>query len=117
MTEDRFATLANTYSDDTGSNTTGGLYENATKGQMVDPIDEWLFDEARQPGDTEILSYDGSNYTGTHIVYFVGPDEATYAQALAETALRTDTYNTWLQEQVDAVTVTTSHLSMAGKNH
>ena len=116
-TEELFINLAETESEDSGSNTNGGLYENVTQGQMVEPIDAWLFDEARQPGDTEVLSYDGSNYTGTHIVYFVGPDEATYAQALAETALRTDTYNTWLQEQVDAVTVTTSHLSMAGKNH
>ena len=117
MTEDRFATLANTYSDDTGSNTTGGLYENATKGQMVDPIDEWLFDEARQPGDTEIISYEGSNYTGTHIVYFVGTSEMTSAQSIADSTLRTDAYNSWLQEQQDAAVVTTSHLGMCGKNH
>ena len=102
-TEDSFAELANTYSDDGGSNTTGGLYESVS--------------EARQPGDTEVISYDGSNYTGTHVVFYVGEDDAPYSETLADTAMRTDAYNTWLQEQVDAANVTTSHLNLCGKNH
>ena len=34
-----FATLANTYSEDPGSNTKGGLYENIERGDMVQPFD------------------------------------------------------------------------------
>ncbi len=116
-TEDSFAELANTYSTDGGSNTAGGLYETVTKGQMVDPINDWLFDEARQPGDTEVISYDGANYTGTHIVYFVGTDEQSYADTIADNAMRNAAFSDWLQARVDAADVVTSHLKMAGKNH
>ena len=116
-TEDSFAELANTYSEDTGSNTTGGLYEDVTRGQMVEPIDTWIFDESRQAGDTEVLSYNGSNYAGTHIVFFVGAGDQTYAETLADDTLRTEAFNTWLQELQDAAVVKTSHLKMCGKNH
>jgi parvulin-like peptidyl-prolyl isomerase len=34
-----FAKLANTYSEDPGSNTKGGLYENIGRGDMVKPFD------------------------------------------------------------------------------
>ena len=115
--EDSFAELANLRSDDGGSNTTGGLYETVIKGQMVEPIDAWLFDEARQPGDTDILSYNGDNYTGTHVVYFVGTDELTYAQAIADNTMRNDAFSTWMDEQEAATAVTTSHLRMCGQNH
>ena len=115
-TEDSFAELANTYTDDAGSSTNGGLYEDVTKGQMVEPIDTWLFDESRQPGDTEILSYDG-HYTGTHVVFFVGEDDLTAAQVQADNVMRTEAYNNWLHELTDAAVVETSHLKMSGKNH
>lgn len=116
-TEDTFAELADLRSDDGGSNTLGGLYETVTKGQMVEPIDAWLFDEARQPGDTDILSYNGDNYTGTHVVYFVGADELTYAEAIADSTMRNDAYSAWMEEQETAAAVTTSHLRMCGQNH
>ena len=35
QTEDDFAQLANSFSQDSGSNTKGGLYEHIYKGQMV----------------------------------------------------------------------------------
>ena len=116
-TEDSFAELATLSTDDTGSATTGGLYETVTKGQMVEPIDEWIFDEARQPGDTEVLSYSGTSYTGTHIVYFVGTDDMTYAQTVADSAKRNADYSDWLNARKEAMVVTTSHLGMCGKNH
>lgn len=116
-TEDSFAELAMLNTDDGGSNTNGGLYETVSKGQMVEPIDTWLFDEARQPGDTDVISYAGDNYTGTHVVYFVGADELTYAQTIADNTMRNDAYSTWMQEQEEAADVTTSHLRMCGQNH
>lgn len=116
-TEDTFAEMANLRSDDGGSNTNGGLYETVTKGEMVEPIDTWLFDEARQPGDTDVISYNGDNYTGTHVVYFAGTDELTYAQAIAENTMRNEAYNTWMDGQKEAVTVTTSNQRLCGQNH
>ncbi len=69
-TEDNFAALANEKSDDTGSNTNGGLYENVAPGDMVDGFNDWIFDPARQPGDTAIIE---TTY-GYHIMYYVGND-------------------------------------------
>ena len=116
-TEDSFAELANTYTDDSGSSTTGGLYEHVAKNQMVEPINDWIFDGTRQPGDTEIISYEGDNYTGTHVVYFVGTDDVTYAQTLADNAKRNADYTAWMEAAEDAAVVTTSHLGLCGKNH
>ena len=70
-TEDTFAELANTYSEDTGSNTAGGLYTYVYKGQMVEPFEQWSFDESRQYGDTGIVKTD----FGYHIMYFVYGEE------------------------------------------
>lgn len=69
-TEDSFAELAKTYSDDTGSNTNGGLYEAVKEGQMVTNFNDWCFDSSRKAGDTGIVE---SDY-GYHIIYFIGDD-------------------------------------------
>ena len=66
-TEESFAALANKHSKDTGSNTTGGLYENITKDtSFVEPFLNWCMDESRQLGDTDIVKTD----YGYHIMYF-----------------------------------------------
>ena len=115
-TEDSFAELANAYSEDGGSNTTGGLYENVYHGQMVEVINDWLFEDGRQPGDTTVVTNDGS-YTGTHVVYFVGTSDMTFAQYQADTAMRSEAYSSWMEEAEAAAEVTTRHMGMCGKNH
>lgn len=67
-TEESFGELAALYTDDTGSATTGGLYEGVYAGQMVDEFNDWCFDAARQTGDTAVVD---TSY-GSHIMYFVG---------------------------------------------
>lgn len=69
-TEDSFAELANANSSDGGSNTNGGLYEKVYRGKFVTNYNTWLFDEARQSGDTDIVENQGSYY-GYHVVYYV----------------------------------------------
>ncbi len=69
-TEDNFAAIANNNSDDTGSNTNGGLYEEVHVGDMVTAFNDWCFDPARKPGDSGIIE---TNY-GYHIMYYVGND-------------------------------------------
>ena len=49
-TEESFGILANEHSDDSGSNTRGGLYTYVSEGDMVANINNWLFDASRQPG-------------------------------------------------------------------
>lgn len=67
-TEESFAALANEYSEDPGSNTNGGLYENVSEGEMVAAFNDWCFDAARQVGDTGTVK---TNY-GYHVMYFSG---------------------------------------------
>ena len=84
-TEDSFAALVEANSEDTGSNTNGGLYEAVTKGQMAASFNDWIFDDARKPGDTEIVE---TEY-GYHVMYFVGDNaEAWYVNI--ENTLRTN---------------------------
>ena len=80
-TEDSFAELANTYSDDSGSNTNGGLYEAVKKGQMVTNFNDWIFDASRKPGDTGIVE---SDY-GCHIIYFVGDNKEEWYVNIKDT--------------------------------
>ncbi len=70
-TEDSFAELANEYSDDTGSNTNGGLYSQIAEGDMVEAFEDWCFDESRVYGDYGIVE---TSY-GYHIMYFVSSEE------------------------------------------
>ena len=68
--EDGFSVMAETYSQDPGSATNGGLYEDVYKGQMVPEFENWCFDESRQVGDYGIVK---TTY-GYHIMYYVGSD-------------------------------------------
>lgn len=76
-TEDSFADLANEHSEDGGSNTNGGLYENVYVGQMVEPFENWCFDESRQYGDTGLVQTD----YGYHVMFYVGSTPVWYATA------------------------------------
>lgn len=69
-TEELFAELANTYSEDSGSNTTGGLYKDVQPGQMVEVFNDWIMDDNRKTGDTAVLKAD-YHYQGYHVMYFV----------------------------------------------
>lgn len=78
-TEESFATLANEKSQDPGSNTNGGLYENVYVGQMVEPFENWCFDESRKTGDYGLVQ---TSY-GYHVMYYVTsrPIWETYAKS------------------------------------
>ena len=100
-TEESFAALANEKSDD-GDGTTGGLYENVYPGQMVTNFNDWLFDAARQAGDTDIVE---TEY-GYHVMYYVGAGEQTYRNYMIENALRSEDVEAWYTEIVEAQTLT-----------
>ena len=99
-TEDAFAALANELSDDTGSNTNGGLYTKITKGQMVSEFNDWCFDPARKSGDTGIVYNEGS-YTGYHVMYFVGEDVPAW-QVSVENAMSSNDYSDWTSSLAEA---------------
>lgn len=74
-TEDLFIQYAIEYTEDPGSASTGGLYQNICKGQMVEPFETWCFDESRQYGDTGLVQ---TTY-GYHIMFFVESREVWIA--------------------------------------
>lgn len=70
-TEEGFAQYAMDHTEDPGSMATGGLYTDVYVGQMVEPFENWCFDESRKPGDTGLVQ---TNY-GYHIMYYVDSRE------------------------------------------
>ena len=103
-TEESFAALAEQYSEDEGSNTNGGLYENISHGQMVQEFDEFCF-AGHQPGDTGIVYGESGSYAGYHVMYYVGEGQL-YSNYIAESDLKSDAMSTWSTELNDACTVT-----------
>lgn len=100
QTEESFAALAEEYSEDTGSNTNGGLYDTVAKGQMVEEFDEFCF-AGHKAGDTAIVYGESSSYAGYHVMYYVGEGE-NYRDYIARTDLQSTDSSEWLTETVEA---------------
>ncbi|MDE7221393.1 MAG: peptidylprolyl isomerase [Oscillospiraceae bacterium] len=96
-TEEGFANLAKTYSQD-GNASEGGLYEDVPKGQMVAAFEDWCYEDGRQSGQTGIVQ---TNY-GYHIMYFVGYGDTAYWHYACENALRSNDENTWRSGLIEA---------------
>lgn len=101
MTAEAFGALANEYSDDSGSNTNGGLYEGVYQGRFVSELDSWLFDGTRTAGDVELIQHvagedDSNAYYGYHIVYYVGDANPVWMNT-SESALREEKQSAWLE--------------------
>ncbi|MBQ5742939.1 MAG: peptidylprolyl isomerase, partial [Clostridia bacterium] len=72
--ESTFADLVAKNTDDTGSKTTGGLYESFAYGTMVSEINDWLYAEGRKLNDSAIIK----TTFGYHIVWFTGYGEIAW---------------------------------------
>lgn len=92
MTEEAFSALAMEYSED-GNASTGGIYEDVYKGQMVAPFENWCFDETRASGDTGIVE----TSFGYHIMYFVGFGENNLV-SLVEPTVAQQMLSDWIEE-------------------
>lgn len=68
MTDKKFEELVKKYSEDSTTKDKGGLIEKITKEQLVESIDEFLFEDGRKAGDYKIVK---STY-GYHLVYYKG---------------------------------------------
>lgn len=86
-TEASFAQLVSTYTDDTGSSTTGGLYQEVTPtSSYVKEFLEWAVDPARKVGETGIVKTE----FGYHIMFYSYGEQmwilAAKTNMVAETA-------------------------------
>ena len=98
-TEDALIDLMADYSDDT---TEGGLYMNITKYpyqsanlstmKVVPEIEDWLFDENRAVGDSELVFTSAYGY---HLLYFTGLGEPFF-ELIADDRMRTRDHDEWL---------------------
>ena len=100
-TEESFAALATEKTEDTGSQSTGGLYENVQKGAMVAEFNDWCFDETRKLGDSGLVYGESSAYAGYHVMYFSGWGEI-YRNILVENKLRSEAFTAWKTELLTA---------------
>ncbi|MBP0973660.1 MAG: peptidylprolyl isomerase [Oscillospiraceae bacterium] len=99
-TEDSFAELASAKTEDTGSQSTGGLYSNVYRGQMVPTFNDWCFDPSRKSGDTGIVE---TSY-GVHVMYFV-KDNGPKWKVSVSNALKSQAYEKWIADLEATYTV------------
>ena len=102
-TEERFAELANEYSEDEGSNTNGGLYENIAHGQMVQEFNDFCFAD-HKPGDTGIVYGESGSYAGYHVMYYIG-EGGLYSSYVAKNELQSKAVDEWMTELNNACEV------------
>ena len=88
-----FAALATENTEDPGSQTTGGLYKGVTKGQMVEPFDNWMFAENRKKGDTGLVE----SSHGCHVMYYPGVENTAW-QTSVRNALVNDVFEADVEE-------------------
>ena len=99
--EESFAALANQYSEDSGSNTTGGLYEDIYKGEMVQDFNDFCFG-GHKSGDIGVVYGESSGYVGYHLIYFVGEGEL-YSSQMARSALSSADATDFLAAQTEGL--------------
>lgn len=93
-TEESFGALATKFTEDPGSASNGGLYENVLPGQMVAEFNDWCFDPARKPGDTALVE---TSY-GIHVMYFVSGADTAYWYSCASEDLTAQRMNDLMAE-------------------
>lgn len=73
-TEDAFAKLAETYSDDSNASENSGLYENQGKNDLDnEELSAWLYSDEREIGDyTYATNDEGTDDEVIYIVYYTG---------------------------------------------
>ena len=83
-------------SQDPGSNTTGGLYEQVAPGVMFEGFNDWIFADGRAIGDTGLVENPQDGQQGWHIIYLEGWDEPVW-KLTGKNALTNEKLNTWLE--------------------
>ena len=94
-TAESFGTLAQENSDDSGSASKGGLISRVEKGEMFADFDAWIFDEARQPGDTTLMENPQDGQQGWHVIYFQSWEPSVW-ESTADSAIRSQRVTDWL---------------------
>jgi len=96
-TGEAFGKLAAEYSEDPGSASNGGLYTNVTRNtNFFSGFMNWIFEDGRKAGDTGLVENPQSGQQGWHVMYLDAARQPQW-ELSAESALRTDALNTWVE--------------------
>ncbi len=103
-TEESFGELAKENSADNADE--GGLYQQVTKGYMVESFNDWIFDDSRKKGDTGLVE----TKFGYHIMYFVKREqvEPLWIEEVKPDWV-TERINTFIQEVTETYPITTNY--------
>lgn len=99
QTAEAFGELAEKYSedgrsgDDNNLSAAGGLYSNVEQGDMVKNFNDWIFDESRKEGDTDLVQ---TEY-GYHVMYFQARNVPTWMDS-AKNAKQSAEQSEWLEK-------------------
>lgn len=98
-TAESFGELAEKYSEDGRSGDenklqqSGGLYSGVKYGEMVKAFNDWIFDESRKEGDTDIVQ---TEY-GYHVMYFQARNDPAWKTA-AQNSKKSEEQEQWLDK-------------------
>lgn len=98
-TADSFAKLAETYSEDPGSNTDGGFYKVTQSTSFFADFKNWCLDESRQSGDLGVIQNTQSNQWGYHLIYFQDWGPLVWKNT-AQSALSSADTNAWIESRM-----------------
>lgn len=99
-TEENFANLAKTKTEDPGSKENGGLYEDLDAStSFVQPFKDWYLDASRKSGDTGIIETD----YGYHIMYYSKATGVTW-QENVKTTLLNESLEKLYADNIDVLT-------------
>lgn len=101
-TREAFEALGNEHTEDSSV-----FYENVYDGQMVAEFNDWLFDEARKVGDTDVVK----TTHGYHVMYFDGDGDERWHMNV-ENAIFSEDYEKWYEEAVTSTAVNINEKNM-----
>lgn len=100
--------LAPLYSDDEATANNGGIYQNVAKGTFEEAVDEWLFGEAHEVGDSQVIKGEDAYY-----VIYVESIDGTYRDYLVDQDLRSADFNEWVTEVTEGATLEQNEKGMS----
>lgn len=98
-TEEAFINLVSTYSQDTYSSESGGLYKDLNHNALSETLNDWVFAGERKPGDTVTMTEQGVIY----VLYYVSQGRPEWQASIANTLLSNamSDYMTEIQEKCE----------------
>ena len=94
-TEESFGELADKYNATSGVE--GGLYKGLVYDNMAQELKDWIFDSAREQGDTTVVTVPLGDTQTTYVMYYVGTNQPEWYLNIENTLLN-QAMETYMEE-------------------